>query len=235
MNMKILRLVTFVAFAVCALCLTAQAQKQWTYKADNGAPRDRRKEIIITITQGPNGYEVSGKLKFPNASDCNIRGTYFPATERFSGRAVCYHSGSTPIEYDVKGFRIKGKDALQITDPFAASAARDGVKPTTPEKPAALNVTGTWDFECCDKKYTGKLTLVQDGNKISGRFGETTNNTTGEVQGQINGTSLTFERKWDGKKQNYSLTVSADGKTLTGSFTGDHNTAYRTDVTATRL
>ena len=146
----------------------------------------------------------------------------------------CYHSASTPDELDVKGFKIKGKEAFQITDPFAAVAWRNGVKPTTPEKPSALNVTGTWDFECCDKKYTGNLTLKQDGNSISGNFGETTNGTTGDIKGQINGNSLTFERNWDGKKQNYVLTISADGKKLTGSFSGDRDPSAGTDVTATR-
>ena len=101
-------------------------------------------------------------------------------------------------------------------------------------KVTLLNVSGTWDFECCDKKYTGKLTLKQDGNTITGNFGETTNGTTGNIKGQINGNTLTFERKWDGKKQNYVLTLSADGKTLTGNFSGDRNPSAETDVRATR-
>lgn len=101
-------------------------------------------------------------------------------------------------------------------------------------KTSALNVSATWNFECCGGAYKGKLTLKQDQDKISGYFGETTNGTTGEIDGQISGTSLTFKRKWDGKEQDYNLTVSADGKKLTGSFSGYRNTSVGTDVTATR-
>jgi hypothetical protein len=95
-------------------------------------------------------------------------------------------------------------------------------------------VSGVWNFECCEKHYTGKLTLIQNSNKISGYFGDTSNGTTGEIDGEINGATLTFKRRWSAQTQDYNLTLSPDGNTLTGSFTGDRDTSVGTDVKATR-
>ena len=52
---------------------------------------------------------------------------------------------------------------------------------------STLNVSGAWDFECCSRSLKGKLTLIQNGNVISGHFGATSNGTTGEITGEING------------------------------------------------
>ena len=123
--------------------------------------------------------------------------------------------------------RANSGDEERLRAEQAARRAGEGEAPT-------LNVSGTWDFVCCSKKYTAKLTLVQTGNTISGYFGQTSNGTTGEIEGQLNGTSLTFRRRWSGGTQDYTLTVSADGKTLTGSFSGDRDTSVGTEVKATR-
>ena len=228
MKIKKLRLVALSTFAVFAFSLSTHAQKEWTYELVN-----KYQDITIIITQGPKGYEVSGRWMSEDF-DCSIKGTYFPTTERFSGRRICDY-GKGRVEEPMNGHKIKGQDALQITVPFSVVVARKGAKtPTTVETPTTLNVTARWDFECCDKRYKGKLSLVQDGDKVTGNFGETTNGTTGEIKGQINGKSLTFTRRWDGKVQEYTLTVSDDGKTLTGTFTGDRDTSVGTDVKATR-
>ncbi|HEV7701659.1 MAG TPA: hypothetical protein VGO43_15620 [Pyrinomonadaceae bacterium] len=99
---------------------------------------------------------------------------------------------------------------------------------------ATTDVSGTWDLVCCSGRYTGKLTLTQSGNKIGGYFGETSNGSTGKVDGAINGTSLTFRRTWSGGVQDYTLTLSSDGKTLTGSFNGTRDTSVGTEFRATR-
>ena len=143
-------------------------------------------------------------------------------------------SGFTLEELDQKVERIQQQ--LRVRRERSKALNCDEV--LSRNKVTILNVSGIWDFECCTsngkKAYTGKLTLIQDGNSIKGNFGETTNGTAGDIEGQINGNSLTFERNWDGKKQNYVLTLSADGKTLTGNFSGDRNPSAGTDVTATR-
>lgn len=145
--MKNLRVITFLVFAVCAFCLPAQAQKQWTYKADNGTENEwHRQEITITITQGPNGYEVSGELKTPTFP-CHFQGSYVPATEKFEAK-------STDCPREIKGFKVKGKDALQITEPFSAVAKREGAK--------SFSVSGTWR---CDDG--GTYVLTQSGSSLT--------------------------------------------------------------------
>lgn len=231
--MKNLRFTTFAAFAVFALCLSIQAQKekQWTYEADNGLTGYRQQKVVFTITQKPTGYEVYGGM-YNKDRTYIISGTYNPSNGRISAIATC-QIGDDSYEENFDGFKIKGKDAFNITEPFSAVAWRDGIKDTS-TKTAAVNVTGTWDFKCCGGNYKGKLNLQQDGDQISGSFGETTNSTTGEIKGQIKGRSLTFTRTWGSSKQEYNLTLSEDGKTLTGSFSGDKDTRYGTDFKATR-
>ena len=235
MTIKNLRLVACSAVAIFAFSLSAQAQKAWTYEGTG-----EYQKVTITITQGPKGYEVTGEWNDKDTGVCSIKGTYFPATERLSARLKCdYGEGPDDDELPLNGHRIKGRDALRITNPHSIVLARKGAKsPTTGETPtvntSTLNVSDTWDFECCDKRYKGKLTLVQNGDKVSGDFGQTTNGTTGAIQGRISGKSLTFTRRWDGKVQEYTLTISDDGKTLTGTFSGDRDTSVGVDVKATR-
>lgn len=237
MRIKKLRLVAFSAFAVFALCVSAHAQKAWTYEFIN-----EFQKITITITPGPKGFTLSGEWNSEDF-DCTIKGTYFPSTERFAGRRICNYA-SGPAEEPINGHKVKNQDALQITVPYSHVLARKGAKQpptgdtatgeTSTGETSTLNVSDTWDFECCDKRYKGKLTLVQDGDKVSGDFGQTTNGTTGAIQGRISGKSLTFTRRWDGKVQEYNLTISDDGKTLTGTFSGDRDTSVGVDVKATR-
>ena len=138
--MKNLRLVAFVVFAVCAFSLPAQAQNKWTYKADNGL----NEVVTIIITQRPNGYEVTGEIR-GLAHLCDIRGQYFPASQRL--RASCDDGYSTDVPID--GFKIQGRDALQITAPFGGGgqfrpfvvvAERVGAKP---DVKASTNSSGS--------------------------------------------------------------------------------------------
>lgn len=101
---------------------------------------------------------------------------------------------------------------------------------------SSSNLLGTWKFECCDKKYNGTFTLeLKDGNKIGGYFGNTNNGTQGDIKNvTINGSEVSFDREWSGRKQHYDLTLSADGNTLKGKFSGDKDTTVGTDVTATK-
>jgi hypothetical protein len=93
----------------------------------------------------------------------------------------------------------------------------------------ATNISGTWSWSCCEKKYSGKFTLRVSGNKLSGSFDD-----VGDIDGTFSGTTLTFKRTWSAGTQNYILTLSSDGKTLDGSFTGDRNEKVGTKFSATR-
>ncbi len=248
--MKNLRLVTFLVFAVCAFCLPAVAQtsnsskpKQWTYKGDNGADelvyeKDKR-YITIIITQRPNGYEVSGNFKSGSGWSCSISGSYYPKTLGLRAKANC-----PKVAFNVTGSKIPGQDALEIAiGSLEIVAKRVGSKSTPPtgSNPTSVtktgsDVSGVWAFVCCGGRYNGKLTLIQDGNVISGYFGDTNNGTTGDIAGQINGSAVNFRRSYSRGVQDYTLTLNSDGKTLTltGSFTGDRDTSVGTDVKATK-
>jgi len=97
---------------------------------------------------------------------------------------------------------------------------------------SGINVTGRWTFECCKRNYGGQMGLVQNGSRLSGAF----ENGGGDIEGTVNGTTLTFQRNLGGGKvQNYVLNLGADGKTLTGSFSGAYSdTPNGADFRATR-
>jgi len=122
--MKHILTVTFVILVVGVFLLPSMAQsKKWTYHANNGASGEEREEITITITQGANGYQVSGTYLTREGRSCSIRGQYFPRTERFKARSEC-EGGNEQIV--VEGFK-RGSD-LQITDPWSAVATLEGTK-----------------------------------------------------------------------------------------------------------
>src|SRR5215218_9824400 len=77
------------------------------------------------------------------------------------------------------------------------------------------NLSGKWDLVCCDGKYTGKVTLVQEGDKITGTYDDAS-----QIEGEIKGNTVTLRRRWATGAQDYTLEVSPDGKTLTGTFSG---------------
>jgi hypothetical protein len=99
---------------------------------------------------------------------------------------------------------------------------------------ADADVTGTWTSVCCDGKYTGIVVLNQVGTTITGTFNDVTVGTGGTLVGAIHGSHVEFKRTADGINQDYALTLSADGNTLTGGFTGTHDSTAGTDVQLTR-
>jgi len=107
---------------------------------------------------------------------------------------------------------------------------------TEVSKTCDCGVTGTWNFVCCDGKFSGKMILEQNENKITGKFdfSQMGNVTGGQIAGEINGVSVKFKRTWDGGSQDYDLILSDDEKTLTGNFDGRRNNAIGNDVRATR-
>lgn len=96
-------------------------------------------------------------------------------------------------------------------------------------------ITGEWKLVCCSGKYTGKVKLVQEGTKVTGTFYNTSNGSSGDVKGQVNGSSVTFVRDWGGGKQSYNLNLSGDGKKLSGNFDGDRDKTVGAEVTLTKM
>lgn len=95
------------------------------------------------------------------------------------------------------------------------------------------NISGTWKFVCCNGKYWGEVDLNQDeNNKINGRFYDLANKSGGTIAGSVKGNMVIFTRNKN--EQDYKLTISDDGKTLSGFFVGSHDPSAGTEVTFTR-
>lgn len=93
-----------------------------------------------------------------------------------------------------------------------------------------VGVSGTWDLVCCSGKYRGTLVLRQNGNRLEGYMIDPSQ----PIAGEISGSTLRFRRSFSGGQQDYTMTLSPDGRTLTGSFTGTRDTAVGTETTATK-
>jgi hypothetical protein len=180
--MKQLRQVTFLVLAVCAFCLPAQAQK--TYKADKAdSPYDKNSsypiEVTITITQGRNGYDlVSGEMK-TEFGICNIQGAYYPSTEKLKARYTDCPLRDRPIN----GFKVKGEDALQITEPFSTLAKR------------VFSLSGSWRIvqtSANGARYTGTLRITQEGPRLSGNA-DWENHSQGTIKGEVSGKYIIFD------------------------------------------
>ena len=217
--MKNLQLTAFLLFTACAFCLPAQAQKKWTYKADNGMtgnPREVREEITIIITQGPNGYEVSGEY-IRGDSSCKIRGSYLPAGQRLRARGKCPFTWGVDLE--ITGFKLSGKDAFQLRTNVGGElvAKRVGVKPKPPSGPTTTDQSacGTWDWNRQGGQLT-TATFFADRTATIKNGGPCDSQGTGtwsEKDGKV-----TVKWKWCNNRTSEDvMTLSADGKTLIGS------------------
>jgi hypothetical protein len=89
---------------------------------------------------------------------------------------------------------------------------------------------------CCNAIYSSNVTFIQTGTTLGGMFTDSNNDPVGTIVGTVNGFDVMFTRTWDTYSQVYMLTLSPDGKTLTGTFTGTHDPSVDYyDVTMTRL
>jgi hypothetical protein len=121
-----------------------------------------------------------------------------------------------------------------------ADAASDGDTDSHTDypQPTMADVTGLWSFACCDGKYSGTIALVQSGSVLTGNFMDTSNNTTGVITGTVIGSNVLFTRRFgdaSSARQDYVLTLSADGKVLTGTFSGDRDTSVGVDMRMVRI
>jgi hypothetical protein len=81
---------------------------------------------------------------------------------------------------------------------------------------AATMLSGKWTFVCCKGQYQFEVRIEQTGNNFDCWFND---GTTG--RGTVFGAQVQFAR-FTGTKhiQDYTLALSADGKTMTGAFSG---------------
>jgi hypothetical protein len=99
-----------------------------------------------------------------------------------------------------------------------------------------LDLSGKWYMVCCNAIYSSNVTFIQTGTTLGGMFTDSNNDPVGTIVGTVNGFDVMFTRTWDTYSQVYMLTLSPDGKTLTGTFTGTHDPSVDYyDVTMTRL
>ena len=101
------------------------------------------------------------------------------------------------------------------------------------EAPDAQDINGTWNFMCCSGKYWGEIDLTVDENHaIKGRYYDKANKSGGTVDGTVKGKNIFFTRNKG--EQDYKLTLSDDGSTMTGFFVGVHDDSVGTEVTMIR-
>jgi len=92
------------------------------------------------------------------------------------------------------------------------------------------DVSGTWDWICCNGRYSGQLTLETSPNgNLTGYF-----SSHGSIYGRINGNTLNFKRIIGNSEQIYTLQLSSDQNTLNGSFKGFKYATVGTEFRATR-
>jgi len=100
---------------------------------------------------------------------------------------------------------------------------------------AAVNLSGDWTWICCDGHYHGELKLQQDGNKLTGRMYDENDTAGGAVEGTVAGGKVQFTRIFgDDLRQDYTLTVTDDGKKLAGDFDGTRDESVSVHFDAAR-
>ena len=108
-----------------------------------------------------------------------------------------------------------------------------GVNIETPIHSRSQDISGTWKFVCCSGKYWGEIDLtVNETNTIKGRFYDMANKSGGTVDGTVQGKNILFTRNKG--EQDYKLTLSDDGNTMSGFFVGVHDGSAGTEITMIR-
>ncbi|MDR3456675.1 MAG: hypothetical protein P4N60_04470 [Verrucomicrobiae bacterium] len=127
--------------------------------------------------------------------------------------------------------------ALLLTGCHTPSSTATAAAPAPTPAPAAAtaNIAGQWAWTCCEGNYLGEMTLQQNADKITGRIFDNNDTTGGAVEGSVSGSTVSLTRTWgDDFRQDYTLTVSDDGKKLAGKFDGTQDTRYGAHFEATR-
>jgi hypothetical protein len=95
----------------------------------------------------------------------------------------------------------------------------------------ASQLKGRWDFVCCSDQYRGWIVFQNaNGNKFTGWMYQEDHT----IAGEIVGSTVTFKRTFSGGSQDYTMTLSSDGRTLNGSFTGTSASNLDKNVRATK-
>ena len=100
---------------------------------------------------------------------------------------------------------------------------------------STASLTGDWSWTCCGRSYHGDLKLQQDGSKLTGRLADENDANGGALEGTVNGSQVHFARSWgEDFHQDYTLTLSADGKKLEGEIDGTRDESVSAHFEATR-
>src|SRR5215469_4158519 len=96
------------------------------------------------------------------------------------------------------------------------------------------DLSGTWSFTHFDDRFQGQITLRQSGSTLQGTWhtssGKSEPDT--EVNGRVDGASVTLWRFLGSNQQSYALTLSADGNRLDGF--GEGYFLHHTNLSMTR-
>ena len=93
----------------------------------------------------------------------------------------------------------------------------------------AGKLKGRWDFVCCSDQYNGWIVFEEtQGNKFTGWMYKEHE----KIAGEINGNRVTFRRNVSGG--DWDVTMTLDGNTLTGTFTGPSPSNLDKNIRATK-
>jgi hypothetical protein len=83
---------------------------------------------------------------------------------------------------------------------------------------AATNLSGGWVFTHADDRFRGTIVLRQAGSGITGTWHNSKGKTEADspIAGRVDGNAITLTRFIGDNRQNYALTLSADGNRLDG-------------------
>ncbi|MFM2295171.1 MAG: hypothetical protein RLZZ350_1584, partial [Verrucomicrobiota bacterium] len=98
----------------------------------------------------------------------------------------------------------------------------------------AANLSGHWDWTCCEGHYQGTLELHQEANQLTGRLHDENDPDGSELTGSLTGNVIQLTRTWNDSQQQYELTLNADGKTFSGELSGTRDENVGTHFEATR-
>jgi len=96
------------------------------------------------------------------------------------------------------------------------------------------DLSGTWSFTHFDDRFQGSIDLRQSGSALKGTWHTSSGKSEPDtlVTGSVDGTAVKLTRFLGSNQQNYTLTLSADGKRLDGF--GEGFFLHHTNLNMTR-
>ncbi len=133
------------------------------------------------------------------------------------------------------GYHPRMRSAVSAVLTLALGLAACTTPPPKPVTGPPASFAGNWKWVCCDGKYSGTMTLTQEGATVKGTMTATALEESPDVTGTVDGTLLDLERKGGGGTLHYMLRGDSTSNALSGFFEGAHDPMAATDFLARRV